>query len=79
MLNLRLSEIVTFWENNVLARLPPPYLEDDGDLILESLQRALGPADKDAPPVSLNKAQSARVTRFLELFICSTAYRVVGL
>ena len=56
-----------FWENNVLTRLPPPYLEDDGDLILESLQRALGPADKDAPPVSLNKAQSARVTRFLEL------------
>ena len=39
-----------FWENNVLARLPPPYLEDDGDLILESLQRTLGPADKNVPP-----------------------------
>ena len=56
-----------FWENNVLAKSPPPYWEDDGDLILESLRRALGPADKDAPPVSLNKAQSARVARFLEL------------
>ena len=56
-----------FWENNVLAKLPPPYWEDDGELILESLRRTLGPADKDAPPVSLNRAQSARVTRFLEL------------
>lgn len=56
-----------FWENRVLAKSPPPYLEDDGDLILESLQRTLGPADKDAPPVSFSKAQSARVTRFLEL------------
>ena len=56
-----------FWENNVLAKSPPPYWEDDGDLILESLRRTLGPADKDAPPVSLNRAQSARVTRFLEL------------
>ena len=56
-----------FWENNVLAKNPPPYWEEDGDLILESLRRALGPADTDAPPVVLTKAQSARVSRFLEL------------
>lgn len=56
-----------FWENNVLAKSPPPYWEDSGELILESLRRTLGPANKDVPPVSLNNAQSARVTRFLEL------------
>lgn len=56
-----------FWENNVLAKSPPPYWEDSGELILESLRRTRGPANKDMPPVSLNNAQSARVTRFLEL------------
>ena len=56
-----------FWENHVLARRPPPYLEDDGDLILESVRRSLGPADTDTPPMELTKAQSARVARFLEL------------
>ena len=56
-----------FWENNVLAKSPPPYWEDSGELILESLRRTRGPADKDAPSVQLNQVQSARVTRFLEL------------
>ena len=56
-----------FWENRVLAKSPPPYFEDDGDLIMDSLRRTLGPADADAPPVCLTKAQSAKVTRFLEL------------
>ena len=56
-----------FWENNVLAKLPPPYLEDDGDLILESLRRTMGPADADAPPVAFSKVQSAKVARYLEL------------
>ena len=56
-----------FWENHVLAKLPPPYLEDDGDLILESLRRERGTIDTDAEPVAFTKAQSARVTRFLEL------------
>ncbi len=56
-----------FWENNVLAKSPPSYWEDSGELILESLRRTRGPADKDAPSVQLNQAQSARVTRFLEL------------
>lgn len=56
-----------FWENNVLAKLPPPYLEDDGDLILESLRRMLGPSVADAEPVTLTKTQSAKVARYLEL------------
>ena len=55
-----------FWHENVLARLPPPYTED-GDLILESLRRSLGPAAKDAPTVVFSKTQEARVARYLEL------------
>ena len=46
-----------FWENHVLTKTPPPYVEADGDLILESLRRKLGPADKDAPPVLLGQPQ----------------------
>lgn len=56
-----------FWENNVLAKFPPSYCEDNGGLILKSLRRTLGLADTNAPPVVFNKMQSARVTRFLEL------------
>ena len=55
-----------FWHENVLARIPPPYTED-GDLILESLRRSLGPAAKDAPAVMFSKTQEARVARYLEL------------
>lgn len=56
-----------FWENNILAKMPPPYWEEDGDLILSSLQRALGQSNTDAPPAAFDQMQSARVTRFLEL------------
>lgn len=55
-----------FWHENVLAKVPPPYTED-GDLILESLRRRLGPADTDAPPVEFSKTQSKRIERYLEL------------
>lgn len=55
-----------FWHENVLAEVPPPYTED-GDLILESLRRALGPADTDAPPVELSTVQSEQIARYLEL------------
>ncbi len=55
-----------FWHENVLARVPPPYTED-GDLILESLRRALGPSDADAPPVEFSKTQSERIARYLSL------------
>lgn len=55
-----------FWHNHVLAQVPPPYIED-GDLILESLRRHLGPAVKEAPPVEFTPPQSARIKRLLEL------------
>lgn len=56
----------TFWKENVLAKLPPPYTED-GDLILESLRRQLGPNEKDAPVLAMSLPQAALVKRYLEL------------
>lgn len=56
----------SFWHDNVLAQEPPPYTED-GDLILESLRRQSGPADKDAPPVAITPLQLTRVEQFLAL------------
>lgn len=55
-----------FWQNNVLAQVPPPYTED-GDLIIESARRHFGPADETAPAVLLGAQMSASVQRFLEL------------
>ena len=56
-----------FWENHVLTKAPPPYVEADGDLILESLRRKLGPADKDAPPVLLGQTQFGQLSMLLSL------------
>ena len=56
----------TFWKENILAKVPPPYTED-GDLILESLRRQLGPNEKDAPVLSMSLSQAALVKRYLEL------------
>jgi putative phage-type endonuclease len=55
-----------FWNDHVLAQVPPPYTED-GDLIMESLRRRLGPADKDAPAVLLDQLQAQPLYSFLEL------------
>lgn len=56
-----------FWLNHIQKKEPPPYIEDDGALILESLRRCLGPARTDAPPVTLTEAQSKRVRQYLAL------------
>ena len=55
-----------FWHDHVLEKSPPPYTED-GDLILESLRRSLGPSFKDAPPVAITPHQFANVERYLKL------------
>lgn len=55
-----------FWENHVLAKEPPPYLED-GSLIMESARRHFGPADPGAPVVELNVGMAAKVVRYLQL------------
>ncbi|ALP92516.1 YqaJ viral recombinase family protein [Intestinimonas butyriciproducens] len=55
-----------FWANHVLAQMPPPYTED-GDLVIESVRRYTGPADKEAPAVSLDLSLTAKLMRFLQL------------
>ena len=55
-----------FWHENVLAKNPPPY-EENGDLILKSLNRWLGPSEKDAPPVQFTVPQYRLIQRYEEL------------
>lgn len=55
-----------FWQNHILARVPPPYTED-GDLIIESVRRHYGPADENEPALLLGAQMSASVQRYLEL------------
>lgn len=56
----------TFWHENVLSKNPPPYTED-GDLIMESLRRQLGPSEKDTSPVIFAVPQYTQISRYLEL------------
>jgi putative phage-type endonuclease len=55
-----------FWHGNVLAHVPPPYTED-GDLILNSVKKHFGPADVNAPEVTLSMPLASCVLRFTEL------------
>ena len=64
------AELITleevFWNENVLAHVPPAYTED-GDLILESLRRQRGPSEKEAPELEMTPPQGTLVKRYLEL------------
>ena len=55
-----------FWHDHILTRIPPPYTED-GSLILESLRRRLGAADKTIPAIELDSDLSATMLRYLRL------------
>lgn len=55
-----------FWEGHVQKKVPPPYLED-GDVILESLCRYCGPADKGLPTVPLEGQMASNLVRYLRL------------
>ena len=41
-----------FWMNHVQAKAPPPYIENDGALILESLRRCMGRGTMGLPSYS---------------------------
>ena len=56
-----------FWMNYVQKEVPPPFTENDGDLILDTLERSIGPADVDAPAVLLEKGQAEQIDAFLAL------------
>ena len=55
-----------FWENHVLQKSLPPYTEE-GDLVIGSSRRFSGPADTNAPSVTLNRGMTATLMRYLEL------------
>ena len=55
-----------FWENNVKAKVPPPYFEN-GDLVLSSLKKHSANNDVDAPAVELDLATSSKLRFLLEL------------
>ena len=55
-----------FWNNSILAQIPPPYTED-GDLILDSVKNHFGPADPNAPDITLSMPVASCVLRFTEL------------
>ena len=56
----------SFWKNYVLLNSPPPYTEN-GDLVIKSLQRILGPAATDVPPVTITPPQFSKVRQYLQL------------
>lgn len=55
-----------FWTEHVLAKSPPKYIEN-GDLVLKSVQRLLGPAVTDTPPMVITPPQFSKVKQFLQL------------
>lgn len=55
-----------FWENHVLTKTPPPYVED-GARIMESVQRYCGPADTKAPVLELGVDMEETLMYYLRL------------
>ena len=55
-----------FWEDNVLKRNPPPYVED-GDLVLSSVRMYGEPADPNAEAVTLDMTQMAILAQYLQM------------
>ena len=61
-----IAEEEYFWTDNVLARVEPPYTEK-ADMVLESIRKHFGPADKDAEKICLNRRHLSSVQKYLEL------------
>jgi len=55
-----------FWVNHIQARIPPLYTEN-GDLVLESVNRHVGSANPDLSELLLDGNCEANIMRFLEL------------
>lgn len=55
-----------FWQENVQKKEEPPYMEKP-DLVLESIRRFTGPADKDADTIKLKSAHAKDIKKYLEL------------
>ncbi len=55
-----------FWNSHVAVKVPPPYTED-GELIMESARRFIGPADTSAPGFVLEGEMADALVRYMEL------------
>lgn len=61
-----IAEEEYFWKENVEKGIEPPYTEKP-DLVLESIRRHCGPADKDAEQVKLDRKYLSNIRQYLEL------------
>ena len=55
-----------FWENNILARKEPPYTES-GEMVLESIRRHHGGADKSETGIILTADEILSIKKYNEL------------
>lgn len=58
------AEEENFWMENVLKGVEPPYTEK-ADLVLESIRKHFGPADKDADSVTLSRTLVKNLEEYL--------------
>lgn len=59
-----IAEEEDFWMEYVQKKTEPPYTEK-ADLVLESIRKHFGPADKDADSVTLSKALTKNLDEYL--------------
>lgn len=61
-----IAEEEYFWNEQVVKKAEPPYTEKP-DLVLESIRRRFGPAEKELEAVSLKKKHKEALVKYLEL------------
>lgn len=61
-----IAEEEFFWKEEVEKKTEPPYVEKP-DLVLESIRKHYGPADKDADEVKLSKKHLGSIQNYIEL------------
>lgn len=61
-----IAEEEYFWKEYVEKGVEPPYTEKP-DLVLESIRRHCGPAEKDADQVNLDRKHVVELERYLQL------------
>ena len=61
-----IAEEEFFWKENVEKGVEPPYTEKP-DLVLESIRKHCGPADKDAEQVKLGRKHLGSIRKYMEL------------
>ena len=59
-----IAEEANFWKEYVQKKIEPPYIEKP-DLVLESIRRHYGPAEKDSETVKLSPKHLQSVNQYL--------------